>query len=278
MKERIYKICNRKYPFQKRNRAHYLIALLLALWIFVFLWFPEPFELYRVGFKKKMQVIPQYSFFGGISYYLAQILQNFLFKKYNSWTLIFEATFLITALLLASVFMYTIYYFGINHYTVAYSYFKYIRLIYIPSLVIILPFIIISRVLSAYLNANDKSKVGFRENADVVIQGSGKFELLKLSKKNIIYIKSDNIYIDIFYEEKNEVNSQSIRLKLSEVEILLPELLKTHRSYLVNKNFFRSLKREDDKVFLELKYNLIVPVSRGKKENVLKHMPSATKG
>ncbi|MDT0605827.1 LytTR family DNA-binding domain-containing protein [Croceitalea rosinachiae] len=275
--ENIYKVFKNKYPFQKGNRPHFIISVALALWIFVFLWFPEPFELSRFDFYKKLEVIPFYGFFGGFSYYLALYPQRYLYQKYESWNLGFEIIFLATALLIASGFMYVVYYFGIEHYRYAYSYLKYARLIYIPSLIIILPFIIISRILSALIKGKKDAEKDEAKKAEVVIRGSGKYELLKLKKQNIIYVKSDNIYVDIFYEENNEVIQQSLRIKISEIELILPELFKNHRSYLINPKYFRRLRRDNDKVSIELKYNLIVPVSRAKKESVLKQVPFSNK-
>lgn len=264
-------IFKNKYPFEKKKRKHYAIAFSLTLWVFVFLWFTEPFELYRFGLNKKIQVIPLYGIFSGLSYCLAMLLQNHLYKKYNHWTVLFETIFLVLALIIASIFMYTIYYFGIDHYNKAYSYFKYVRLIFTPSLVIILPFIIISRRLIVIWSKNNN-----QENSHIIIKGSGKYEVLQVRREQIIYVKSDNVYVDIFFEEENKIKSQSIRIKLSEIELQLPELIKTHRSYVVNSDFFRGYKKENDKFFVELKYDLMIPVSRAKKENVLKILPLTT--
>ncbi len=278
MKEIIYKLVRCKFPFQERSGRHYLIALLLGIWVFTFLWFTEPFELSDFDFKKKIRVIPLYGLFSSLSYALAMVLQNYLFRKYRRWTLVFEAVFMFLALSLSSVFMYIIYRFGIKNYNLDYSYFQYLTIIYLPSLLIVIPFISVARYLAVIIKGEEMEDKNVMLSADVVIQGSGKFEVLKLKREDIVYIKSDNIYVDIFYEENKELNSRSIRIKLSEVEGLLPELVKTHRSYLINSSFFRSLKKEDDKIFLELKHNLTIPVSRGRKEYVLKKLPFATEG
>jgi DNA-binding LytR/AlgR family response regulator len=77
----------------------------------------------------------------------------------------------------------------------------------------------------------------------------------------IKYIKSDNNYIEIYTTTKTYVD----RLKLSDLESILPQaiFIRTHRSYIVNKNFV------DDFGYNELKIgDEIIPVSRQYKNNV----------
>lgn len=79
-----------------------------------------------------------------------------------------------------------------------------------------------------------------------------------LDVKDILYIKSDNVYVEIFTTEKRHIQ----RKFLGEVAKELPSnFVRVHRSYLVNMDFVSEVKRSyirvgDHKIPVSRKFKL----------------------
>ena len=54
-----------------------------------------------------------------------------------------------------------------------------------------------------------------------------------------------------------------MRGTISDVEEAFSQLLKTHRSFLINPIHFKQFKTENKKLFIDLGLGIIIPVSRG---------------
>jgi hypothetical protein len=83
---------------------------------------------------------------------------------------------------------------------------------------------------------------------------------------DILYLESSDNYVLIYYDSNNKVSKYLIRntLKNLEAKLLSMGFIRCHRSYLVNFNKVKILKREKDGLFLELDTDphLILPVSK----------------
>jgi hypothetical protein len=103
-------------------------------------------------------------------------------------------------------------------------------------------------------------------NSDSInLSGEGKEELT-LNKDNIIYLKSDDNYVDIhFINETNQIEKVVIRATLKFLENQLAEhrqFVRIHRSYLVNIHYALATRKRDT---ILMKYNSFsedLPVSR----------------
>ena len=60
------KILNNKYPFDPSIKHHIIIALGLAIWIFVFLFFTEPFDVNELTNSDKLLYLSGYGLLGGL--------------------------------------------------------------------------------------------------------------------------------------------------------------------------------------------------------------------
>ncbi|SEP55991.1 LytR/AlgR family response regulator transcription factor [Flavobacterium urocaniciphilum] len=81
------------------------------------------------------------------------------------------------------------------------------------------------------------------------------YDEIKLFLDDIIYIKSDNIYIEIYTISKKYVLRKSLDGFLKEIDKDM--FCKTHRSYIINKN--RITKKTSNSVFLN---DIEIPISR----------------
>jgi hypothetical protein len=71
----------------------------------------------------------------------------------------------------------------------------------------------------------------------IIITGENKNEILKLEKKELLYIKAIENYIEIFFiNVYKKKESKTFRQTLSSAQQQIPFLKKCHRSYLVNIN------------------------------------------
>ena len=100
------------------------------------------------------------------------------------------------------------------------------------------------------------------EDKKIEIQGAGSYEGLRLHLSDLICIQSADNYVEVAYLVQGEVKKQLIRNKLSEVEANRPELIRTHRSFLVNPTHFIQWKTGNRKLFMMLSSDLEVPVSK----------------
>lgn len=85
--------------------------------------------------------------------------------------------------------------------------------------------------------------------------------------KDIILCNSNDNYTNIFLANGEKITA-SKTIKYFEEQLVPYGFIRTHQSYLVNKQYIESFNRKDGG-FLELKNNTSVPISRNKREEVL---------
>ena len=141
--------------------------------------------------------------------------------------------------------------------------------IYIPVLLILVPFLVISRVV-----VNKKVKVEEAEeekeivDEKIIIKGENQNDFFELEFQKLIYIQSSNVYIDIVYIENKGIKKITVRSKISNVEKKNPQLIKTHRSYLINPNHYKFFKNEGNNLFVYLLNDIKIPISRNRRKDI----------
>lgn len=81
---------------------------------------------------------------------------------------------------------------------------------------------------------------------------------------DILYLTSEDNYIEIFYVSESSIKSEILRNTLKNIEEQLPEnsdLHRCHRSYMVNFRQITKLHRKNRKLLLTLKGGVEIPVS-----------------
>lgn len=249
---------NKKYPFDPAIKHHLIIAISLAAWIFVFLYFTEPLDVNSLNDSEKLFFLIGYGVISGVSYILFLPLQYLIFRKNNKkWSFLSETLFLfIFCFCLISIarlyYLYIIMANDRNPHDLSYM----LKSIYFPALLTILPIIIFGRF--AFGKYKDKKTAAQK----IEIKGDGNYEGLQLFFNDIISIQSADNYIEVFYISGNELKKSLIRNKLSVIANEFPELLRTHRSYLINPFHFLQWKSENSKRFVVLFHHIEIPVSK----------------
>jgi DNA-binding LytR/AlgR family response regulator len=99
---------------------------------------------------------------------------------------------------------------------------------------------------------------------------------LRLSIKfhNLYYIESYDNYVNIYYENKGKIARFLLRRSLKNIEEHYTDypLIRCHRSYIVNVNKVKVLRKDKEGLFLDLDYMNLpdLPVSKTYTEQVLK--------
>ncbi len=248
----------RLYPFDPLLKHHVIISLLLAIWVFVFLYFTEPLDVSEFPEREKLIYLPGYGLLAGLCYLLFLPIQNYLYKKEKqNWTLLSEIIFLLSfsVISIAIARSYYLYIIMIDEpypYTLGYM----LKAIFIPAIATILPIVIIARF--AFGKYHEKRL----EDQKIEIKGEGNYEGLRLQLNEVISIQSSDNYIEVFYVTGNSLKKTLIRNKLSVIDEEFPELLRVHRSYLINPYHFQQWKTENGKLFIILNHTIEVPVSK----------------
>lgn len=146
------------------------------------------------------------------------------------------------------------------------------------SLILLLPY----SVLWLYFSWRDKQKklLELSEITDAGIQKAmipfrdekGTLRL-SLKRSDILYLQGSDNYVTIWYNAQNRVSKYLLRntLKKLEDELLTESIIRCHRSYLVNMEKVKLIKREKEGLLIELESNstVSVPVSRSYMNQVL---------
>jgi hypothetical protein len=261
-----------KYPFDPSIKHHLLIALGLLIWIFVFLYFTEPLDVSEFGDREKLVYLPGYGLIGGLLYLIFLPVQYFLYNRnQQQWNLLLEFIFLLT-FSVVSIFIIRAFYLYVvvigepNPYSFMYQ----LTSITLPAIATILPIVIVGRYA---LGKYKEKKV---EQAKIEIKGEGTYDGLKLLLNDLICVQSSDNYIEVFYYSGKELKKSLIRNKLSVIAEEFPELLRVHRSYIINPYHFQQWKTEKGKLFAELSSSIFTPVSNTYKNEVKSVLNSTT--
>ncbi|MFD2528545.1 LytTR family DNA-binding domain-containing protein [Polaribacter marinaquae] len=266
------KLLYRKYPFDPSIKNHCIVAFGLAIWVFIFLFYTEPFDVNQFKDDEMPLYMSLYGLLVGTCYLVFIPIQEILFKKYKeNWYVISEILFLLTYVIISIIAARLFYLYAVvpgepYPYTLGYH----LKAILIPAFLTILPIVIFGRfAFGKYKNKKTEAK-------KIEIKGEGNYEGLRLLFNDVICIQSSDNYIEVFYLNGSILKKTLIRNKLSVIANEFPELLRTHRSYLINPYHFLQWKTEKSKLFILLFHHIEVPVSKTYQNNVKSILNSTT--
>lgn len=263
---------HKKYPFDPSLKHHLLIALGLAIWIFVFLYFTEPLDVSDFNHTEKLIYLPLYGIVGAVLYVIVLPFQVWLYKKNKGVWKLSSELLLFAIFIIISIFCLRLFYLQVivEWHPNAYDFWYHLKSIMLPALLTILPIVIIGRF------AFGKYKNKKLEEQKIEIQGEGNYESLRLLLNDLICIQSSDNYVEVFYLDGTMLKKSLIRNTLSKVADTFPELLRTHRGFIINPFHFKSWKTEKGKHFLSLAQDIEVPISKTYLDNVKALLNSTT--
>lgn len=261
----------KQYPFHKNIQNHFCVALGLSIWVFMFLYLSEPFDVNNFSTSEKLTFLPVYGLIEGLCYAIPLIYQHRVTKNQKAWYLKNEVIYLISLIGVGALMNYLFY----RHAIVpdeegVYTYFEYTKLVYLPAVVVILPFVITARFIIGEFSK--KTELGDQ----VTIKGEGQYDFIQLNFNELLFVQSSDNYVEIYFFKEGTIEKKLIRRTISDVEKSFPELLKTHRSFLINPIHVKQYHIENKQLFIDLGYKTHIPVSRGLQVTVKSKLQFAT--
>jgi len=262
----------RLYPFDPLIKHHVIVSLLFAIWVFVFLYFTEPLDVNQLSNNEKILYLPGYGLVAGFCYLLFLPFQTYLYKRFKKqWMILSELTFMLTFSVVTIIIARCYYLFVVvanepNPNTLGYM----LSTIFLPAIATILPIILIARF--GFGKYYEKQL----DDQTIEIKGEGNYEGLRLQLNEVIGIQSSDNYIEVFYLSGNNLKKTLIRNKLSVIADEFPELLRAHRSYLINPFHFQRWKTDNGKLLVILNHQVEVPISKTYKNDIKAMINSTT--
>lgn len=248
--------------FSTSYKHHLICAVAMAFWLVGFLILIAPFDVADLPFSIRLIILPPYGLLTIVGYILLVPLQNWLFHKQGKWTLLSEVSFITLYNILLLLFCFL--YYKTDIINGEYSFSKFTLEVYYPIFFIILPLLIFARW---YLNKKIENQV----SGKIVLTGENKLDVLKIKQEDLICISSADNYVEVTYLSNNIVQRKLLRTTLKNVHAQKPELLKVHRSHVINPDHFKEWKDSNTIMLTAIE----LPVSKSYKQNLqsLGHSP-----
>ena len=236
----------------------------MAIWLVVFLVLIAPFDAGDLSFLIRLQILPPYGLISLISYMAIVPLQNFLYHKFNKWTVFLEALIITVYTILAWFGSYL--YYKTDIINGVYSFAKFTLEVYYPIFLILLPILIFGRWYLTKRFVNNK-------NEELILFGENKHDILKINFSDLICISSADNYVEVSYLLNNELQKKLLRNTLKNIHSQKPDLLKVHRSHIINPIHFKEWVNSNT---IQLSY-MQVPISKNYKKDIVAILDSPLK-
>ena len=264
---------NKKYPFNDNLKVNVRVISSVSLGIFLFLLFFQPYPVNNPDFNNRLLILAT---FGAITLVFLSILRLVIpsiFPKAFSeerWTIKKEILVDLLFVVLNSVaFVFFARYVG--HTPMNFLNVIIIVIISITSATIMVvtnQLYLLKKEVERLREFESKFNANPEEEAPAEIQfeSENKSEYFQLPVREIILIKSANNYIEVIYKKDEKLLKRLIRSTLKTTEELLsksPEMIRCHRSCIVNRDYIREITRRNDGLILLLQdYDQEIHVSR----------------
>ena len=230
-------------------KYHTIIALVISLWLVIFLVVIAPFDAADLTFEARLVILPIYGIISFVTYMLLIPFQNWLFKYFKKWTILLEAFFIVVFNIIQIIASYT--YYRTDLVNGDYDFKAFALEVYLPICFILLSIIVFSRW---FLN----KKIPNKTQSTIILKGDNKLDVLQILPEDLVCISSADNYVEVSYVINGELNKKLLRNTLKGILNDVPDLLKVHRSHLINPTHFKEWKGSSSIVLTEME----VPVSK----------------
>ena len=129
---------------------------------------------------------------------------------------------------------------------------------------------------SAKLKELMNENIGFKSSNLISIRDSRGILQLSVAKENLLYIESADNYICIWYKKNDILKKQLLHITMKEMSEQLADsnIVRCHRSYMINLDLVKVMRREKGNLFLELEEPGVreIPISKTYGEAVLRRL------
>ena len=215
-------------PFKKRI----IPGLVTGAWLVTFLICIAPFDASDLSFKIRVTIMVVYGAIFLLCYLLLLTIEHLLVRASRSY---WSNEAIVYLLLYVMVFIPTVLYYESDIVNGDYGAYRFLTEQYLPILLIITPVLFGSRRM---LLAKPAS-------TDLVIRGENKLDVLRLTRDQLLYIRSSDNYVEVSFKENGTPRTKLLRTTLSKVEKQFDFLVRVHRSYLINPEHFTDWASKD---------------------------------
>lgn len=266
------KFLNKPYPFNGDLKHNTKVIFFISLGVFVFLFLFQPLQINELETRDKYILVIGMGIITFLSLSLNMLILPSLFPKIlhgSSWNVKKEIFWDLWILFTVSV-GYFLYYkvLGIMEFGFD-MIIKLILIAIVPTSVLIV--LNRHRLLRSHLRLANELNKKLKEHKlspDKLVHFVSDYQKDNLSIKAsmILFIRSANNYIEVFWREGQEIKSQMIRCSLIKAEEVVRDdkfIFKCHRSYLANINFVDKIEGSSQGYRLYFdKVDFPVPVSK----------------
>ena len=243
-------------PLNTSYKHHLIVGVIVGLWLISFLILIAPFDIAELPFSIRLEILPVYGIITIICYLLLIPFQNWVFEKKKTWYLFLEILLIIIFNILTLIGSFI--YYKTDYVNGNYEFSKFSLEVYMPIFLIQLPILIFSRW---YLN----KKISSEKSDKILLTGENKMDILKMSFSDLICISSADNYVEISYLVNNILRVKLLRTTLKNIHLQQPELIKTHRSHIINPLHFKEWKNSNTIILTQKE----IPVSKNYKKSIL---------
>ncbi|MEM6632045.1 MAG: LytTR family DNA-binding domain-containing protein [Bacteroidota bacterium] len=237
-------------------KHHAIIGFLLSLWGLLFTMFARPFEHGHMDFQKWVFVGIGFNALVFLSYLFVSWIQHVVFQKLAKWNLYLEVGVYVIFYLIYTLSTYI--YYKSSWIEGIYNFSEFFVNIILNIILIVSPILFLARRYVLKL-------VDREDNDELVIKGENKLDFLKIYKSDLICISKSQNYVEIFYLEKEELQTKLLRSSLKKIQQEFDFLVQVHRSHLINPSHFKSWK-DGNTISLT---HMELPVSKNYKKQLL---------
>jgi hypothetical protein len=129
---------------------------------------------------------------------------------------------------------------------------------------------------SAKLKELMNENIGFKSSNLISIRDSRGILQLSVAKENLLYIESADNYMCVWYKKNDILKKQLLHITMKEMSEQLADsnIVRCHRSYMINLDLVKVMRREKSNLFLELEEPGVkeIPISKTYGEAVLRRL------
>jgi hypothetical protein len=268
----MFKFLNKPYPFNDDLKYNSIVVFFISVGVFVFLLLFQPFDISSLATKDKYYLMLG---FGLVTFLALSINLLFITSIFNrmfsntTWNIKKEIIWNVWILFSIS----TGYYLYCQYLGILEFQYNILITILLAAVFPISALIIInySRILRLHLRFATELNKKLKENKNiqekfVLFESDYQKDSLSVKVSQILFIRSANNYIEVFWKENGIVKNQLVRCSLTKAEQTVKDekfIFKCHRSYLVNINFIENVEATPQGYKLSFdKVEFTVPVSK----------------
>ena len=269
------KLLNKQIPFNFGLKNQLVIALALGCILALILIFLGPFGTYEFQADYKQLIFAGFGIVFSIFYLLNSRMETLWFNsRKNKWIVECEIFAFLALVLISSV---PIHFYNqiflndwFNQNETINDYLKhgiwFFRTTLIPIMLLLLPFFLYLRNRLGIVHTSEKSM-------EIEIFGINKGEKLVLQENQLLFVKSSENYVEIFYEQENDIKQTVFRNTLSAINEQAPFLIYCHRSFLVNSASIKRIKGNSQNAKIQFNSDLEIPLSNTYYKKVKSALP-----